>query len=434
MTVYTVLEHDFLAPQGRWTQAPERVTLIAAEFFDWLFEASEQPELKQALRPEVYQRQSVLKAQQYVGLIQSPGGDQLEILPKTTDMDHADTVQAGRSQLLRMLGVCPEFPQFLPWQTRVGLAPWPLWQHWITQMLEAVAQVVRHGLRSSYGEQEGQQAVLRGRLLVAEQVRHNSIHRERLYCRHSVYTQDRTENRLLHRLLHEISRQPLTAEQQQQVRQLRLHFEGVEVSRDWQRDWRAVRLERGMASYRTALDWLYWWLTRQMPITTAGSAPGWSLLLDMNRLFEQVVAQQLRQWLPQGWRLIPQAQNRHLLQRGERQGQVLRPDLLLAAPDGTAVALLDTKWKRIDCVDPWASQAVATADLYQMKAYATAYLPQGGPIVLIYPQTQSFRRAVGGVRFSYLPQYGLQAVPFDADEGQPDWWVELLAQGSTAKV
>lgn len=424
MAVYTVLEHEYVAPVGCWTEAPARVTLIPVDFFDWLYAAAEET-LDHALKPAVYQRRGVLKLQQFVGLIQSPDGDQLEILPKTTRLDSETGVQAGRQLLVQMLQQVPEFPQFLPWQAHVALASWPLWSLWVGQMLAAVAQVVRHGLRSAYGEQEGQQTALRGRLLVAEQVRHNSLHRERLYCRFPVYTQDRAENRLLSRLLHELSRQPLNAGQHQQLRQLRLHFEGIPVSLDWRRDWRAVQLARGMTAYRAALDWLYWLLTRQMPITTAGAASGWSLLLDMNRLFEHAVARQLRPGLPPGWQLREQGKGRYLFHQALHE---LVPDLLLCDAQGRVVALLDAKWKRLEHADPLQAGKLDRADLFQMKAYAMAYLPQGGPILLVYPNTAQFLAPSAWTPFAHLPQCRLRAVPLDPlAETPPHWLAEGLA-------
>ncbi len=452
--IYTVLEHDYLAPEGCWTEVPERVTVLPGDFFAWLLARTEK-ELDKHLKPVIYKRQSVLKAQNHVGLIQAPSGEQLEVLPKVTDLGHEDAIAQGRQMLLRMLSALPDFSQIgLPWQASVQRTHWPLWTQWITQMLEAVAQVVRHGLRSAYSETEGQQNVLRGRLLVAEQVRHNTVHRERLYCRHSLYSQNRAENRLLRLLLERIGRQSLRPEQRQQVRQLLLHFEGIPASRDWQQDRRAVRLERGMGSYQTALHWLYWLMERQMPLTSAGRDAGWSLLLDMDVLFEKFVCQHLGKTLPKGWQLREQVNEKHLLQCGNVPLQKLKPDLLLKRPDGSVAAILDAKWKRMETANPLHVQAkekdrhkVDRNDLYQMQAYATAYLPAGGDVFLIYPQTAKFVRPSGWARFEHVPQCRIQAMPFDvhADgrgEESLTWWADLLqalaregraaAQGSVA--
>ena len=74
-------------------------------------------------------------------------------------------------------------------------------------------------------------------------------------------------------------------------------------------------------------------------------------------------------------------------------------------------ALLDAKWKRLEHADPLQAGKLDRADLFQMKAYAMAYLPQGGPILLVYPSTAQFLAPSAWAPFAHLPQCRPGAFP-----------------------
>ena len=122
------------------------------------------------------------------------------------------------------------------------------------------------------------------------------------------------------------------------------------------------------------------------PTVQAGRERSFSLLFDMNRVFEDFIAAFLKkQVMPRfnGYHLYSQAksQQRHLMKKNRDTGQggvlLLKPDILIKTPNGDQQFVLDTKWKQF-------SGKVGRNDLYQIYAYTKRY--ECKLSVLLYPQ------------------------------------------------
>jgi len=109
----------------------------------------------------------------------------------------------------------------------------------------------------------------------------------------------------------------------------------------------------------------------------------------MNHLFERYTASLLRPMARrQGLRLVEQGPRRYLGYDETGRGRLLmRPDIALLDQDGVPVAILDTKWKRIEAEEPMAG--LSHADLYQMSSYATTYRCRN--VGLLYPEQNRLR-------------------------------------------
>lgn len=100
---------------------------------------------------------------------------------------------------------------------------------------------------------------------------------------------------------------------------------------------------------------------------------------------------------------------RHLEQNWFR----LKPDLLVQASKVNRL-VLDTKWKLID-----SQQASGTdkygldqGDFYQLHAYGQNYLDGQGEVVLIYPRTEAFNKALPVFEFPKASGLRLWVLPF----------------------
>lgn len=120
-------------------------------------------------------------------------------------------------------------------------------------------------------------------------------------------------------------------------------------------------------------------LQGRSPTVRSGRERSFSLLFDMNRVFEDFVTAFLKkQVIPHldGYHLYPQAksQRRHLMRDGDRGVLLLQPDILITSNDRQLI--LDTKWKQF-------SSTVGSDDLYQLYAYTKRYECRRS--VLLYP-------------------------------------------------
>lgn len=121
----------------------------------------------------------------------------------------------------------------------------------------------------------------------------------------------------------------------------------------------------------------------------AGQQQVYSLLFDMNQLFERFVAAKLSSVARRiGFRLREQGPRKYLGEDGTGKGRLLmRPDISLINTLNRPVVILDTKWKILDTTTPLSS--LSPADLYQLSAYASTY--RCSEVMLLYPEQDGFR-------------------------------------------
>ena len=282
----------------------------------------------------------------------------------------------------------------------------------IAEFLGSVREVVKRGLRGDYRQQEGNLHALRGKLMVNEQVRQNSLHPDRFFTAHDEFSSDRAENRLLHAALRCVLAQSSSRENQQLARELAFVFAEVPPSPVPATDFARARRDRGMYYYADALAWARLILSGWSPVPSGGTHAAPSLLFPMEALFESYVARHLPAQLPPPLRLGTQVRSEHLVMHGQSRWFRLQPDLLIR--QGQMVRMvLDTKWKLLDArfgstVNKY---GLSEADFYQLHAYGHAYLNGVGELALIYPMTDAFQEPL---EFGFLhnPDLRLWALPF----------------------
>src|SRR5690554_3807836 len=232
---------------------------------------------------------------------------------------------------------------------------------------------------------------VRGRIDLVRQQRENLFKPQRLACRYSELIADIPVNRLLHsalRLVISLTTSPLLA---QQLHALRMRFGEVGILAHHERGPTAEQLNRMQSRYAPLVALAHLFLDGQFLDARSGRQQAFSLLFDMNRLFERYTASRLRPLVRRhGLKLMEQGPRRYLGHEDSGRGRLLmRPDISLLDESRRPVVILDTKWKRIE--GPDALAALSAADLYQLAAYASAY--DCSSVVLLYPE-QTHLRAV----------------------------------------
>ena len=325
-------------------------------------------------------------AQQWVGVVQVPGL-QLEVLPKVDALapGEADAHDARRN-LLYMLAVGGDVPVRSRDMARLTSRSAPLSETLSALFADRLLGELLKGPARAYVARQENLRRFKGKLLVAAQARHNAAHRERFFCRFDEFSDDTLMNRIFRSAclaLLDATRTPAT---QELLRRCLLLLDRVSdvVVHDELFD--KVVLTRQNERFGDVLQFCRLILSGRSPTAQSGRSRSFSLLFDMNHVFESFVAGFLRRHvLPrmEGYRLFPQARRRrrHLLSSEGRGVLALRPDLLVEAPDGSRV-VLDTKWKRLSSTG--SRGGVAAADLYQLFAYLHRYGCHRS--VLLYPR------------------------------------------------
>ncbi len=318
---------------------------------------------------------------QWVGVIQMPGL-QVEVLPK---VDEADDDQVRRN-LLYMLAVAGKVPVRDRDIARLASRKAPLSETLVALFADRLRRELLRGPERAYIGREENLRRFKGKLLIAQHTLRNAAHRERFFCRYDEFSEDTLMNRIFRaacRRLLDVMHTPST---QDKLRHCLLLLDEVEDVFIHDELFDQINITRQNERFADVLHFCRLILQERSPTVQSGRERSFSLLFDMNRVFEDFVAAFLKkQVIPRldGYRLYPQAKNQrlHLMTSKGRGVLPLRPDLLIRASDGRRF-VLDTKWKQLS--GEGARGGVGTDDLYQLYAYTRRYECRRS--VLLYPQ------------------------------------------------
>ena len=316
---------------------------------------------------------------QWVGVIQVPGL-QVEVLPKVDDAQD-DQV---RSNLLYMLAVAGQVPVRDRDVARLASRKAPLSETLAAIFADRLHRELLLGPERAYMRREENLRRFKGKLLIAQQTLRNAAHRERFFCRFDEFSEDTLMNRIFRAVCRVLLDSTHTPSAQDSLRHCLLLLDGVEDVFIHDELFDQITITRQNERFADVLRFCRLILQERSPTVRAGSERSFSLLFDMNRVFEDFVAAFLKkQVIPQldGYRLYPQAKTKQLplMKSGDKNVLTLKPDILIEAAGRRFV--LDTKWKQLS--DEGARGGVGTDDLYQLYAYTRRYNCRRS--VLLYP-------------------------------------------------
>ena len=269
-------------------------------------------------------------------------------------------------------------------------------------LVEAAESILRGGILADYVEREDELPVLRGRLLVDQQVLRRFGQIDRVFCRFDEHEQDIVENQLLAAALGRCSTRITHESVRRRVRRLLAVFQ--EVCRADELDLDALR-QRGIAYHRLndhyrdahALAWLLLDGLGTRDVLVSGKTRCFAFLIDMNRLFEMFVYRLVDQLLAgTGLHVHYQRGDRSIIVNASTNQPYARvvPDLLIetTVPAIGARVAVDAKYKLYD------ERKLDSGDVYQAFLYAYAFGVSGSDAlrtaVLIYPSSTQSSQAV----------------------------------------
>jgi 5-methylcytosine-specific restriction enzyme subunit McrC len=264
---------------------------------------------------------------------------------------------------------------------------------------EATDAVLRGGLFRDYLEREEELPVLRGRILVREQVLRRFGRIDRLACRFDDLESDILENRLIAAALRTCRSRIDDAGVRRRVAALHTVFEQVcePDPLDFDEAWSALHYHRLNEHYRDAhaLARLLLEGLGTRDLLSPGHARSFVFMIDMNQLFERFVLRVVERALEgTDWQVHYQARTPPVIWdvNLKRVYTHVVPDLTVAA-DGHPPRLLpvDAKYKLYD------DRPLDPTDLYQAFLYAYAYhlSDSTAPIAaLVYPSEMNVARGI----------------------------------------
>ena len=339
-----------------------------------------------------------LSVNNYVGVIQTQRGNQLQILPKI-DLG-SDEIDEGnkltKEIFLKMIKSLRDVPFKHLDTTSLKTERLSIFEIFIKMYLQEAMILAKKGLKSAYQEHEDNLRFYKGKLLVNEQIKQNAAHKERFYMRYDEYDLNRPENRLIKSTLLKLMTLSMNEQNQKEIRQILTFFELVEPSSNYEKDFSLVKKDRTVKDYEMILQWSKVFLFNQSFSTFTGKSQSWALRFPMETVFESYVAQELRKVCSDtSWTITVQDREKWLFDYPNNKFR-LKPDIVIRKEDGSQI-ILDTKWKSL-IDNERMNYGISQSDMYQMYAYSKKYARAGGDspdIWLLYPVNSEMRKYTG---------------------------------------
>ena len=338
-----------------------------------------------------------IQARNYVGILQTKSGLTIEILPKIADKNDAER---SKAVFIKMLRTLKNFPFKSSNLASLKTQNLPLLEIFISMFLCELEALVKKGIKSDYVALEENLNFLRGKLNINEQIKRNSIHKERFYVGYSEFLSDIKINRIIKTTLKFLYKKSNSSKNQQKIRELLFIFDEVSECEDYKNFFAKLVINRQVKHYEQTLLWCKIFLLNNSFTPHNGDDLAFALLFDMNALFESYVGNFIKKSFPG---TILQHSEKHLVE--DPKSFKLRPDIFLK---GKFIA--DTKWKIISSRDD-----ISQADLYQLYAYGKKH-PCDGKLHLIYPKIDDIRQKT--MKFRYDDEMWLEILYFDLEKDE----------------
>lgn len=325
---------------------------------------------------------SRIRAQQVVGILVAPGVA-LEILPKIDGLETDD--RQTRVNLVRMLARTHNLSIAEGALTSLGRQEHDLLEILIRIFATKLFVAVHRGLPRRYIGLEDDLGTLRGGLDVKRQFTILAATPQKLACRFEELSSDIPLNQLMKAAVLQLRAVSGSPENQRRLRELALAFADVRSVPLSQVVVQNVVLDRTNTDWHELVRLAKLLLGRQFQTTSAGRIEGFSLLFEMNTLFEEFIGRTLQRRLAgTDLEVSLQGPRSHVL--SEKDGGAFRfrtiPDIVIHR-GGNPFLIIDTKWKRLKGELDDRKRGVGQSDVYQMLAYGDVY--NVARLMLLYP-------------------------------------------------
>ena len=337
-----------------------------------------------------------IQARNYVGVLQTKSGLTIEILPKIADKNDAER---SKAVFIKMLRTLKNFPFKSSNLASLKTQNLPLLEIFILMFLCELEALVKKGIKSDYVALEENLNFLKGKLNINEQIKRNSIHKERFYVGYSEFLSDIKINRIIKTTLKFLYKKSNSSKNQQKIRELLFIFDEVSECENYKNFFAKLVINRQVKHYEQTLLWCKIFLLGNSFTPHKGDDLAFALLFDMNALFESYVGNFIKKKFSG---TILQHSEKHLVE--EPKSFKLRPDIFLK---GKFIA--DTKWKIISSKDD-----ISQADLYQLYAYGKKH--ECGKLHLIYPKIDGIKQE--SMNFKYDDEIRLEILYFDLEKDE----------------
>lgn len=321
-----------------------------------------------------------LRARNFVGVVAADGAT-VEILPKI----HGDDDEANLGYLLALLRYTGKLATKRGDVAGLGEHRGSFLEEWIFHFATELNGLLRRNYKQKYIEIEERSSFVRGKLLTERDLDGSSALSARYPCRYEIFTPDHLLNRTLKFCNSLLMKQTRSPKNRATLRENGFLLADVSDAPVFVRDLDRIHLDRLNREYDSILGLCRLLLENSALDLRAGRISQLAIVFDMNKLFEEFVAEFLRRnkgSISIGGYSLEEVETQKSL--GKLFGKFdMRVDVILRTSGGTF--LLDTKYKVLG--DDREHSGLSQSDFYQMYAYAKAGKTEYEGVILLYPKT-----------------------------------------------
>jgi len=364
----------------------------------------------------------ILKAQNYVGLIETKNRTVIEILPKIHQTKEKDRT---KEIFLRMLKSLKNTPFKYLDQSHIKTKKMPLFEIFISMFLKELSIVIKRGLKKDYISKEENSFFLKGKLLFNIHIKKNIIHKDRFFVRYDEFLQNRPENRIIKATLKYLGQKSRNNLNKKKILNYMYSFSEVDECLNIEKDFSNCKIDRLMKDYYLVIKWCRVFLKNESFTNFKGENIAYALMFPMEKLFEDYIGKLVKKYCSKEFNVSLQDRRNHLLI--EEKKFALIPDIVLRSLSTDETIIMDTKWKLLDESDSKSNYGISQADLYQMYAYAKKY--KAKKIVLIYPANENFTKPIETIK-KYEADIKISVIPVDLSHENEEDIIKLLGKGA----
>lgn len=270
-------------------------------------------------------------------------------------------------------------PANLKWRPNVLL------NIFLKKFLDEVAVLLNRGLIKTYRKTDGNRTALKGKLLFNKQIAYNCVHQERFYVRYTTYDYNHILNRIIRQALLAIHDITNSSDIKGRATSTLFNFPELDEIAVTPELFSRLIFDRKSEDYRNVIKLAEMILLNYSPDLHHGNNHVWTLMFDMNKLWEEFVYVTLKRKLT-GYTVMAQKQ-KPLWESGNNR-KTVRADIVVKKEG--QIFVMDTKWKmpRYD-----GKIVPSDADLHQMYVYLDIYgdnvtATTAKKVALLYPGEQ----------------------------------------------
>jgi 5-methylcytosine-specific restriction enzyme subunit McrC len=356
----------------------------------------------------------VIRAKNYVGVIETKTKDVIEVLPKIYGVE---SYEESKKIFLKMLKVLKNFNNLSFQEANLqSKDDFPILELFITNYVVETEKILLQGLKKGYIKNESNQQFLKGKLLFKHHIKHNLVDKSKFYVSFTEFDSDMPINRIIKSTLLKLLNLTKSNLNRRKISRLSDVLVDIPHSNKISSDLSSIRnSNRLFSNYSKIAEWSEIFLLNKGFTNFSGRNINQAMLFPMEKVFENFVAYQIRRY-SNTFAVSTQHKKFHLVEKyKEKPKYRLKPDIFVSNTKGDGCIVLDTKWKIIH--ENLKSKSIQQSDMYQLYAYGRKYLRgYGEPILyLIYPYNKEFTNELPPFYYEKEGNFWLKlyARPFD---------------------